>query len=154
MLRTIPTCPRSRFSAALTVAILGLCSVALSACERKPEPGAAEKPVAAPASHDLATPSLPPPSVGRAELLQAIAIARSAYGSGQADAGASLAGRRFTIRQAFGCAAEAASGVKAEAGTAGWVWGRDRKSIDIRLTPADWTVAPVIAGGGERLGGR
>ncbi len=91
----------------------------------------------------------PPPLVSRAELLLAIANARSAYAAGQPDVAEGLAGRRFAVRQTFGCDAvtdpDLATGPVVP-GNAGWSWGRDRQTIDIKLTPADLTASPVLAG--------
>ena len=63
--------------------------------------------------------------------------------------GANLAGRRFVIRQAFGCAgptpppAEDMTGD----GLAAWSWGDRRQSLRLTLAPGDWTASPLIAGG-------
>lgn len=130
-------------------AALALAGLAISAgCERRPEPAPTPAPVAE------AAPAAPisPPSVNRAELLQAIAYARSTYAAGTqgaptaegAQAAPSLAGRSFSIRQAFGCAGPSAQ----TPGQAGWAWDEARKAIEIRLSPADWTASPVLAGAG------
>lgn len=93
---------------------------------------------------------LPPPTVGRSGLLVAIDTARAAYAAGQPDASSGLTGRRFTLRQAFGCASPAKAGPSAAAtsvaGVARWEWGRDHKTLEIGLTPADWATAPVLSG--------
>ena len=47
------------------------------------------------------------------------------------------------MRQAFGCAGPAAT---APLGQARWAWDKAHKAIEISLTPADWTAAPVMAG--------
>lgn len=94
-------------------------------------------------------PVAPPPPLGRADLLQAIDAAASAYAAGQAPEGEALVGRRFSVRQAFGCSgadAPAPADVAAD-GLARWSWSRDRRSIDIRLTPSDWTASALVAGG-------
>lgn len=124
----------------------------LSACERESDrkrPSEAA-PAPAPAPLPPAAPPLQPPSIGRSDLLTAISEARAAYAGGQPDASDSLAGRRFVIRQGFGCsgAAPPASSIasRGAAGVAHWTWGRDQKSIDIGLTPADWIGAPVVTG--------
>lgn len=127
---------------AVLAAAVGL--AALAGCERKPAPAAPAAPALPPASN------LPPPSVQRADLLGAIDAARAAYAAGEADPSATLAGRRFSVRQAFGCAGPAAA---APPGQARWAWDRAHKAIEISLTPADWTTAPVLAGPNGAGGG-
>lgn len=114
----------------------------LPGCERKPE---TNPPPAASAAAPAPAAPLAPPAAGRAELLQAMAAARSAYAAGTPAAGdaPSLSGRSFSIRQAFGCAGPEAS---PRPGYAGWAWDARRKAIDIRLSPADWTAAPPLVG--------
>lgn len=129
-----------RFSvAALAVSFL------VTACQRDPPPAAA--PIAEPAP--TPAPVAPPPPLGRADVLQAIDAAASAYAAGQAPEGEALVGRRFSVRQAFGCSgadAPAPADVAAD-GLARWSWSLDRRSIDIRLTPSDWTASALVAGG-------
>lgn len=79
----------------------------------------------------------------RAELLDAIAQARAAYAAGAPDPSAELSGRRFSIRQAFGCGGPADAALP---GLARWSWDGARKSIEIRLAPADWTQSRILAG--------
>ena len=122
----------------LSCAALGL---ALAGCERRAETPAAPPPATLPA----VTPALTPPSLGRTDLLNAIAVARSAYSAGQPDTAESLTGRQFAIRQAFGCAGPSE---EAREGQASWSMDTKRRTIEIRLTPADWTNAPVLAGAG------
>jgi hypothetical protein len=112
-------------------------------CERKvetpqnPPTAAAEPPLIVPA------PALPPPPIGRPELLQALEVARSAYAAGRPGPDQKLTGRPFSVRQAFGC-----SGVPAaqmEAGVAQWTWGPKHEKIEISITPADLTHTIVTA---------
>lgn len=123
-------------------AALALAAVmALIGCERRPAASPPAPPAAAPAAAPAPLPS--PPTLGRAELLQAIAAARAAYAAGQTNAADSLAGRSFAIREAFGCAGPTDT---AREGRARWAWDARRQAIEISLTPADWTTAPVLAG--------
>lgn len=129
-----------RLAAAFAVA-----SLALGGCERAREvqpsgpPPAAETPALAPSPP---SPPLPPPPLGRSELLAALDVARSAYAAGQPDPEQKLAGRRFSVREAFGCAGAPAS--PSGAGVASWAWGPREETIEISLTPADWTGDLVV----------
>jgi hypothetical protein len=84
-------------------------------------------------------------------LLTAIDAARTAYAAGAPPADGELAGRRFAIRQAFGCGGPLRGAPEVAAslppGVAGWTWSRDQRSIDISLTPADWTKTQGLATG-------
>jgi hypothetical protein len=120
----------------------------LAACERRqaeaPAPPAAKAPSSPP---PLQPPAPPPSAVDRAELLQAMDAAASAYAAGRTPESDGLAGRRFTVRQAFGCTGAAPPGDGAADGLARWSWGRERRSVEIRLTPSDWTGSALMAGG-------
>lgn len=118
-------------------------SLVLAACQRRdaappPEPG---PPAAQPPPAPMA-----PAALDRAKLLQAFDLAASAHAAGRTEAGEDVAGRRFIVRQAFGCAGPADA---ASPGLARWTWGRDRKSIEIALNPADWTKDPIFSGAGS-----
>lgn len=126
--------------------------LSLSACERR-EPAAAPPPEpAAPA-----TPTVvmgPARQIDRAELLAAVDVAASASARGQSPGGDdTLVGRRLVIRQAFGCSPgdmqAAGAGATGGEGLARAAFGRDRKTLQLSLAPADWTEAPLTAGGGE-----
>lgn len=131
----MPMAHRFRLGA-VSAAAVGL--AALTGCDREAAP------TAAPAAPALPVPApLPPPSVQRADLLGAIDLARSAYAAGEANPSNALKGRVFSVRQAFGCAGPVAA---APPGQARWAWDKARKAIEISLTPADWTAAPVLAG--------
>lgn len=138
---------RSR-AATLSFSLAALAvSVLMTACQRQqPEPAA---PVAEAPPAPVSLPVAPPPPLGRVELLQAIDKAASAYAAGKAPEGESLAGRRFTVRQAFGCSGAAAPAPADQAadGLARWSWSRDRRALEIRLTPSDWTGSALMAGG-------
>jgi hypothetical protein len=146
--------PQQLWNVSRILAVIGAASTALGGCEREaesprnPRPVAAEPPVITPA------PPLPPPPVSRAELLIALDEARSAFATGQADPEQNLAGRRFSIRQAFGCTGTPAA--QMEEGVASWAWGSTPKTIVLSIAPADLThslVTPDEAGRWEAAEG-
>ncbi|WP_337185967.1 hypothetical protein [Phenylobacterium sp.] len=118
----------------------------LAGCDRGAEPA----PPAAPQAQAQApaTPSvpLPPPAVGRGDLLTVMEAAASDHAAGRAPEGQPLAGRRFTVRQAFGCGEPSASSPDDPAGDgiAHWSWGPERRTVDIRLRPADWKDSALV----------
>lgn len=122
--------------------VLGGCQREEAAPAPNPAPVQPQTPVVAVA---------PAPTLDRAGLLQAMDVAASAYAAGRDVGGANLAGRRFVIRQAFGCAgptpppAEDMTGD----GLAAWSWGDRRQSLRLTLAPGDWTASPLIAGGAD-----
>lgn len=128
-----------------SVVALAASLVLLSACQR--EPTAASAPVAEPAQTPVVTVA-PAPILDRASLLQAMDIAASAFAAGQEVAGASLAGRRFVVRQAFGCGGPAVNR-PSQAGLATVTWSEDRESAKLTLTPGDWSQSALIAGDAE-----
>lgn len=138
---------RSEAATTPVLAVALAASLVLAACERReptPKPApAAEAPPPPP------QPIAPPPAVGRVELLQAMDAAASAYAAGRTAEGQGLAGRRFTIRQAFGCDGPAppAAPDTAGDGVGRWSWGRERRALELRLTPSDWTGSALMAGG-------
>jgi len=89
-----------------------------------------------------APPPTPPSALDRAGLLQALDLAASSYASGRPTADDDFAGRRFVLRQAFGCQGPAPA---ATPGLAQWAWGRDHRSIEITLTPLDWSRAAIFS---------
>lgn len=119
--------------------------LALAACQREPQPAPA------PAEKSETPPVVtvaPAPILDRASLLQAMDVAASAFAAGQEVAGASLAGRRFVVRQAFGCGGPAVNG-PSQAGLATVTWSEDRESAKLTLTPGDWSQSALIAGDAE-----
>ena len=132
-----------------SVVALAASTLVLAACQREqaatpvaPEPAPATPPVVAVA---------PAPTLDRAGLLQAMDVAASAYAAGQDPGGASLSGRRFVVRQAFGCTgptpppADDATGN----GLAAWSRAPQRGTVQLTLAPGDWTHSPLIAGGAD-----
>jgi hypothetical protein len=129
-----------RFSRVLMVVAA---SVALSQCDRQPEPVEAE-PVAQPEP----APVIPAPTaMNRADLLAAVTRAASAYASGTQPEGVdSLVGRPFSIRMPFGCSGPHSVPVDGPGdGLAHWSWGPERKTIRLTLTPGDWLNTALVS---------
>jgi hypothetical protein len=132
-----------------SAAVYALAGALLAACS--PEP-------AGPTANDSvrATPTPPPlaqrlpaprPALSRAQLIESARVAASAFAAGeQTPAGTSLVGRSFAVRLPFGCAgAQATDTAAGTEGLASWSWGEDRRTITLRLTPADWTGSSIFA---------
>ena len=135
--------PLSRRRRVLAATVLSLVSPLMVQCDRNTRP---EPPVEteAPAQNPAPTPVLaskPVSDLTRGELVSAAGQAASAYARGQVPTEVDpLVGRGFSVRIAFGCsgpsgAVEGAAGD----GVARWSWGPDQKTIQLSLTPADWT---------------
>lgn len=122
--------------------------LALVACQREAAPEPTPAP-AAPAARP-APPAMPPapPVLGRAEVLEAVDAAASAQAAGSATASDSLVGRRFVLRQAFGCQGPSRENDSSVAGLPAWSWRGDGKAIELRLSPAEWLDSPLIGGPG------
>ncbi|WP_269714761.1 hypothetical protein [Caulobacter sp. NIBR2454] len=135
----------------LPMVVLAASAFALSACERQQEAMAPE-PQSPPVAAVSPTPPQPPqPVVDRAALLEAMSVAASAYAAGQEPAGEGLAGRRFVVRQVFGCGGPApprAADAPGD-GVGRWSWSQDRKAVQIDLAPADWSGSALIEGGDQ-----
>lgn len=84
-----------------------------------------------------ARPTQSAPVIDRTGLLDALDAARSAYAAGGVDARPDLAGRRFVVRQAFGCSG-ATPGTTREPGLATWRRTPKTKAIELTLRPVDW----------------
>jgi hypothetical protein len=115
--------------------------LALAACQREPQPAPA--PAAKSETPPVVTVA-PSPVLDRAGLLQAMDIAASAFAAGREVGGSSLAGRRFVVRQAFGCGAPGDAAEAAPDGLATVAWAKDRQSLKFNLAPADWLQSGVI----------
>lgn len=119
-------------------------SLMLSQCDRAPKPIEAE-PIAEPSP----APAIPTPTtMTRADLLNAVSHAASAYAAGERFEGADpLVGRPFAIRIPVGCGAPQSTTVDGPTeGLAQWSWGPDRKTIQLSLTPGDWLNSALISG--------
>lgn len=128
-------------------AVAGLLLI-LSACDRDAAPASQPEP-ATPAS--AVTVTAPPIVLDRAGFLAAVDVAASDYAAGgPAASQTSLVGRRFAIRQVFGCGGPAATPPAADDtannGLGVWSWSADHKSQLLNLTPGDWTRSALIAG--------
>lgn len=105
----------------------------LSGCERaQPEPDPAPK-------EDTPTVVMATPALDRSALLVAIDQAASAFTAGTGQADASLAGRRFQVRQPMGCSAPVAASVNTPEGVAKVIAIDKSNDLRLTLTPADWT---------------
>ncbi|TFW11869.1 hypothetical protein EGY25_07335 [Brevundimonas intermedia] len=138
---TVSPCP--------SVVALAASLLLVSACQREEAaPAPAPAPVAAPTPVVTVAPS---PTLDRASLLQAMDLAASAFAAGREVGGASLAGRRFVVRQAFGCGGPAPSPVQANAneGLPALTWGEGRQSLKLSLAPGDWSQSALIADDAE-----
>lgn len=128
---------------------MALLSLALGGCQRDPAEPSTRSPAVPPAPPIVAT--APVAALDRAGLLAAMDAASSGYASGVETADTSLSGRRFVVRQAFGCAAETRPPGEANAENGVGIWSRspDGKSLKVTLTPDDWSASPLITEGGE-----
>lgn len=119
------------------------CVTVLAGCQpAQPPPAAAPEPNASPPA--AAAPPPAPPALDRARLLRALDLAASSSASGRAAVeDDDVVGRRFVVRQAFGCQGPAAGPTP---GVAQWTWARDRRAIEITLTPADWSRDEIFSG--------
>ena len=134
MLETIAS-PRS------SIVALAASLLALAGCQREPQPAPApDKKSETPPVVTVA----PAPVLDRAGLLEAMDIAASAFAAGREVGGASLAGRRFVVRQAFGCGVPNDAAEAAADGQATVYWAKDGQSLKFSLAPADWLRSGLI----------
>lgn len=113
---------------------------AVAACERRPKDAGPTPPP------PLEAPA--PASVGRADLLAALAEAASAHAAGRTPAN-TLAGRTLNVRLPFSCFGPDAQGSTAPEGLARAVWG-DAETLTLTLAPADWLDAPLVGQASDR----
>lgn len=124
-----------------SVVALAATAVILAACQGE-ETSIAPSPAPAPTATPVVTVA-PAPTLDRAGLLQAMDEAASAFSGGREVTDASLVGRRFLVRQAFGCGAPAASPAGAPLqGLAGLTRGAAGRTLKLALAPGDWTASP------------
>ena len=131
-------------NAPLRLSILAASILTICGCGRE-EP-TTPTPAAEPPPPAITPGVLTPPVVNRAAFIQAANAIASTAAAGSPAVGESLAGRRFVIRQAFGCGASAGA---AHEGAASSAWGHERKVLNLSLTPADWGSAPLMADAGD-----
>lgn len=130
--------------------LCGLLAATLAACE---QPAQEVEPATGPEPAPSAAPSLPAvlPGLSRADLIAAVNRAASDYAAGTMPEGADpLVGRTFSVTVAFGCggpqeAAAEPDNSPALAGLPSAIWETERQTIDLQLTPADWTDSSLIA---------
>ena len=119
--------------------------VGLASCDRKTE-APVEVPTPAPAPAPI-TVAATPIVFDRAGFLAAADTAVAAYASGASLSGQdTLVGRRFMIRQAFGCGGPLPSTAVVSDGLAGWSASEDGQTQRLTLTPGDWTDTALVAG--------
>jgi hypothetical protein len=129
------------------LAALAASGLILAACDREAPPPPDGEPPAEPAPA-AAPPPVLTPTMDRAALLEALEAAAGAYAAGRPVEGSDpLVGRQFSIRLAFGCTAPDPRPADAAGdGLARWSWGEGRETIQLSLTPGDWSESALIAG--------
>lgn len=127
----------------------------LAGCDaRSPEPAVANAQTEAPAAPEIPSErrvSAPQPALTRGDLVSAAGQEASAFAEGKtATTTDPLVGRAFATRIPFGCAGpeSASAGGRENDGFARWSWGPERQSIELSLTPADWSAATMFTGAG------
>lgn len=139
--------PSVRLRAPLFALAASSLALGLASCDRE-----AEAPVVAPAPNTAPAPApitvaATPIVFDRAEFLAAVDVAVSAYASGSPLTGQdSLVGRRFLIRQSFGCGSPLPASASTGDGLASWSSSEDGQTQRLSLTPADWTETTLVAG--------
>jgi hypothetical protein len=116
------------------VSVLGMSA---SGCSPRPEE---EPKPAPPAAEPILNIPVPPPVVGRAEILTAAGQAASAFAAGleQPRAVADLAGRRFSVRLPFGCLGPQMTGA------ARYEYDAGKGSLKLTARPETWTKVEAI----------
>lgn len=120
-------------------ALIATAAALLAGCDR-PEPA---RPAPAPAPRPAPPPQVTAPAaLTRADILSALAKAASDHAAG-GKLDTALAGRTFAVRLPFGCfGPETAEAAKD--GLAHWTWSKDRSSIRLSASPADWGRSPLL----------
>lgn len=144
--------PNAGCAAARLAAAVLLAGTLLAGCDRKaPEPAPAklqtETPTT-PAPPKVPAVPAPLPALSRGDLVSAAGQAASAYAEGEAPrADDPLGGRSFAVRVPFGCSGptRAEASIDDRNGLAGWSWGPNRKTIQLSMTPGDWTASAMLA---------
>jgi len=131
--------------------LVALSAAALASCGEtqpsRPQETQTDAPAPNPTQPSVVVPT-PEPVLTRNDLVEAAGRAASVYASGQdLPAEDSLVGRTFSVRMAFGCDGPALPGSE-QPGTAHWSWGAERKTIVLRMLPADWKDAAMITQAG------
>ncbi|MGH7019084.1 MAG: hypothetical protein ACREEY_04355 [Brevundimonas sp.] len=128
-----------------SVIALAASAIALAGCQQDEPSDAASSAPPAPATPVIAI--APAPILDRAGLLQLMDLAASTYAKGGGVDDASLVGRRFVVRQAFGCNTPASPGetTAPDDGLAISTRGPGGRTLKLALTPGDWTASPPFA---------
>jgi len=136
-------------------AVLALAGMLLAGCDRKTPDTEVTTPqtksAIAPAEPETGAVVTPPPALIRSDLVDAARQAASAYVEGKPSPPTDpLVGRSFAVRIAFGCNGPVAPEVAKDQhdGLAGWSWRPDKKTIQMSMTPGDWTGSALLAGTG------
>jgi hypothetical protein len=142
-------------SVATAITALALATLTLASCDgATPDPAVANVQIEPPSrSGKPAAPVVPtpPPALTRSDLVSAGGQAATAYAEGRAPLGSdTLVGRSFAVRLPFGCSGPTpANALNAEGGgLAGWSWGPDRKTIQLRMMPSDWVGSAMLSDAG------
>lgn len=131
---------------AMMIGTLALVACGNPSSQRAEQDQAARLPRAKPTP--TASPLAPQPTLARKDILDAAARAASDYAVGRPLSDSdTVVGRPFSIRLPFGCSGPSPNGDEA-AGVGQWAWGPDRKTIELTMTPADWTASAMIAQAG------
>lgn len=139
-----------------------LLTITLAGCDQstpKPQPAGEGQAIAPPPAVAASQPRALP-VLSRGDLISAIGQAASDYAGGVDHEDTDiLVGRTFSVSIAFGCAGPAtgpaagSTGGRAEPGNtpglAHWLWGPDRKTIELRMTPDNWTGTNLVAGSAD-----
>lgn len=124
-----------------SVVALAAFAVTLAGCQRDEPSNTASSAPPAPVTPVISI--APAPILDRAGLLQEMDWAASSYATGAGADDASLARRRFVVRQAFGCHIAVSPGeATAPEGLAMATWSPDGRTLKLALTPGDWTASP------------
>ncbi len=134
--------PRS--SVVALAASMALTGLLVAGCKPPVETPRAEVPPPTPSAPVVTI--APPAALDRAGLLAAMDAAASAHASGQGTGDASLVGRRFLVRQAFGCAQAPLDDPQAAGpeGIGQVTRNVDGRSLKLSLTPGDWAGSAMI----------
>lgn len=130
----------SRTPAAAAVAFVS--ALSLAACDRTPEPPPEPEPAPVETPEPTPTPIVQIAPLSRADLIRAFDQAASDFAEGRTEPPSErVAGRQFTLVQAFGCGAPAAA--SPAAGIPGVTRAADG-ALTLTLTPADWAETALI----------
>jgi len=129
--------PRGSGLAAAVVPLL-LAGCSPSAAPAPEAPAAEPQAVAAPPPAPIPA---PPPPLGRAELLDAVALAADAAAAGRPypEPNAALAGRSFRLKLPFGCFGEPAADAQLR-----YEWNPQTRSLKLSAAPVSWTDVPQV----------